>query len=54
MICSSDFCHWGNSFEYTNLFKNSKLPIYKQIELLDNNALVSIEKGNLGEFEDYL
>jgi AmmeMemoRadiSam system protein B len=53
LVCSSDFCHWGKSFDFTKTFKNSTDPIYRQIELLDGEALTLIEQGNLSGFHNY-
>ena len=53
LVCSSDFCHWGKSFDFTKTFKNSTDPIHRQIELLDGEALSLIEQGDLTGFCNY-
>lgn len=36
-VISSDFCHWGERFRYTN-YDESCGPIYKSIEVLDKQV----------------
>lgn len=36
-VISSDFCHWGVRFRYTN-YDESCGPIYKSIEILDKQV----------------
>ena len=59
-VVSSDFCHWffkiisrGSRFNYTDL-TSTEIPIYKQIELLDQRAIDYIEKIDLIGFKNYL
>ncbi|RKP18495.1 memo-like protein [Rozella allomycis CSF55] len=52
-IISSDFCHYGPRFSYTP-FSNSKMPIYSEIEQLDNDAINMILDMDLKSFEMYL
>lgn len=37
-VISSDFCHWGERFRYTN-YDESCGPIYKSIENLDKQVV---------------
>ncbi len=37
-VISSDFCHWGERFRYTN-YDESCGPIYKSIEVLDKQVI---------------
>ncbi|ORX75527.1 UPF0103-domain-containing protein [Anaeromyces robustus] len=60
-IISSDFCHWGERFDYTYLppiddssSKVKKLIIADRIEILDREAMKIIESGNSKDFEEYL
>merc|ERR1712048_116960 len=57
-VLSSDFCHWGKRFRYTNFYKEatggSVSKIYKGIEAMDRHAMEIIEKLDSNEFVDYL
>jgi len=59
-VISSDFCHWGERFDYTylppidNSQENKKLVIADRIEILDREAMKIIESGDSEAFEDYL
>jgi predicted class III extradiol MEMO1 family dioxygenase len=41
-IASSDFCHWGQRFNYS-YYDESKGPIWKSIQWLDKTAMEAIE-----------
>lgn len=43
-IASSDFCHWGDYFNYTPFSGDAPL-IFKQIEKLDHEAIALLESG---------
>lgn len=43
-VVSSDFCHWGQYFDYTP-FSDAAPLIYKQIEKLDHQAIALLESG---------
>lgn len=59
-VISSDFCHWGERFDYTYLppidssSKGKKLIIADRIEQLDREAMKIIETGDSEAFEEYL
>ncbi|KAH9546987.1 hypothetical protein CY35_11G010400 [Sphagnum magellanicum] len=50
---SSDFCHWGQRFNYT-YYDKKRGPIYKSIEALDQKGIDIIESGDPDAFRDYL
>jgi len=52
-VISSDFCHWGERFRYTN-YDESCGPIYKSIENLDKQGMDIIESLSPKEFTKYL
>ncbi|KYQ94261.1 hypothetical protein DLAC_04559 [Tieghemostelium lacteum] len=52
-VISSDFCHWGQRFDYTRYNKEDG-PIHKSIEVLDKQGMKIIESGNPLEFSKYL
>ena len=52
-VISSDFCHWGRRFNYTN-YDRSHGPIYKSIEVLDKDGMATIESGEPQKFTEYL
>lgn len=52
-IISSDFCHWGRRFRYTQLL-TTQIPIDESIEELDRMGMEVIEKLDGGEFANYL
>ena len=45
-IISSDFCHWGEDFDYQPLYKDIK-SIHKSIEKLDQQGMSLIEAHDL-------
>lgn len=42
-VVSSDFCHWGERFDFTHKFVDEPI-IYKSIEKLDKVGMNAIEK----------
>uniref|UniRef100_D3TP51 Putative dioxygenase n=1 Tax=Glossina morsitans morsitans TaxID=37546 RepID=D3TP51_GLOMM len=52
-VISSDFCHWGQRFNYTYYDKSSG-PIYKSIESLDKRGMEIIETLDPASFTSYL
>lgn len=54
-VISSDFCHWGQRFNYT-YYEKSSGPIYKCIEKLDKavslSPLLEVEEEEEEEEED--
>jgi len=50
---SSDFCHWGQRFEFT-YFKKEDGKIYQSIEKLDKEGMGLIEKHDVNGFAKYL
>jgi AmmeMemoRadiSam system protein B len=52
-IISSDFCHWGRSFDYT-YYNQSDGEIHQSIEKLDKLGITYIEKQDPSGFQDYL
>ena len=56
-VLSSDFCHWGKRFRYTNLYKDATdgkaSNIYKGIEAMDRHGMKLIEDLNSKEFLSY-
>ncbi len=52
-IISSDFCHWGDNFDYQPLEGNIK-EAYKFIESLDKMGIDLIEKQDVEAFSNYL
>ena len=55
-IISSDFCHWGEDFDYQPVYKNFKTPqeIWKSIKALDHEGIKEIENQDLAGFQNYL
>ncbi len=60
LIISSDFCHWGRSFQYNPSLdsfiphnETESCPMHKRIELMDSTGLKAIEAGR-HNFEQYL
>ena len=53
LVISSDFCHWGMSFDYTYLPSGFSVP-WKGIEKLDHDAMEAISTGNHKVFADYI
>lgn len=57
-VISSDFCHWGDNFDYKPImpeFKN-QVPqkIHKSIEAMDRIGMDLIESQDLAGFQQYL
>jgi MEMO1 family protein len=52
-IISSDFCHWGDNFDYQP-YDRSKGEVFEYIEHLDRTGMNLIEAHNLPEFFTYL
>lgn len=52
-VISSDFCHWGERFQYT-YYDESHGEIWKSIEDLDKQGMDLIEKLNPVNFKSYL
>jgi AmmeMemoRadiSam system protein B len=52
-IVSSDFCHWGRSFDYEP-YNNSEGEIWQYIEKLDKSGINLIEDQNVEKFNEYL
>ena len=52
-IISSDFCHWGNNFDYCPFDKNDG-QIFKYIEKLDKTGIDYIEMQDPDKFLAYL
>ena len=53
-VISSDFCHWGNRFSYTFIFKDLSLPICQSIEHLDRMGMDLIAHLDYKQFLAYL
>jgi AmmeMemoRadiSam system protein B len=55
-VISSDFCHWGYRFEYTYCPPDCPvdMPLHKQIEKLDLEAINCIENKDPETFRRYL
>jgi AmmeMemoRadiSam system protein B len=52
-VVSSDFCHWGENFEYMP-YDRSKGKIFQSIESLDREGMRLIEQHDLPGFKRYL
>lgn len=52
-VVSSDFCHWGASFDYRP-FANTGPLIHKHIEQMDRDACAILETGSSQQFDAYL
>ncbi|ESO94280.1 hypothetical protein LOTGIDRAFT_118701, partial [Lottia gigantea] len=52
-IISSDFCHWGRRFRYTD-YDQSQGEVWQSIEALDKKAMDIIEKMDPQGFTQYL
>lgn len=52
-VISSDFCHWGERFDYT-FYDQKHGEIWKSIEDLDKQGMDLIEKLNPENFKKYL
>ena len=54
-VISSDFCHWGERFEFQHKYKNfDEVEIYKSIGQLDKEGMQLIESHDLDGFREYL
>ena len=54
-VISSDFCHWGERFQFTHKFDDfTEGQIYKSIEKLDREGMAQIESQCLAKFQSYL
>lgn len=52
---SSDFCHWGENFDFQFKYPNfTEGEIYKSIEQLDKTGMQLIENQSLADFQKYL
>eukprot|EP00301_Raphidiophrys_heterophryoidea_P025609 c8634_g1_i2.p1 GENE.c8634_g1_i2~~c8634_g1_i2.p1 ORF type:complete len:290 (-),score=63.32 c8634_g1_i2:157-1026(-) len=51
-VISSDFCHWGNRFDYQP--RGGSGPIHEYIQTLDAQGMQAIESQNLSTFLSYL
>ena len=52
IVISSDFCHWGNNFDYT-YYDKSKGEIYKSIEFMDKMGIELMSKMKSKELDEY-
>ncbi|OMJ86007.1 hypothetical protein SteCoe_12575 [Stentor coeruleus] len=52
-VISSDFCHWGDNFDFKP-YDRSKGQIFEFIEFLDRSGMGFIEKNDLEGFAKYL
>ena len=52
-IVSSDFCHWGQRFDYV-LWNDKSIEIYEFIKLLDKEGMDHISMQDPGAFAIYL
>eukprot|EP01132_Coremiostelium_polycephalum_P003949 gene3949-4932_t len=52
-VISSDFCHWGERFDYTR-YDKSLGEIHESIEHLDKRGMKMIETGDPLQFSQYL
>lgn len=52
-VVSSDFCHWGDRFQFTHKYDDEPL-IHKSIEKLDRLGMTKIESQSVAAFESYL
>lgn len=52
-IVSSDFCHWGERFDFVHQYPDEK-PIYESIEKLDRCGMEKIESQSCSNFKQYL
>uniref|UniRef100_A0A7S1EV07 Uncharacterized protein n=1 Tax=Timspurckia oligopyrenoides TaxID=708627 RepID=A0A7S1EV07_9RHOD len=53
LVISSDFCHWGNRFQFTTKCINGE-EIYENIERLDRQGMQLIEAKDASGFSSYL
>jgi len=52
-VISSDFCHWGNNFDYT-YYNSNDGEIFQSIEKLDKRGIELIENQSPESFQGYL
>ena len=52
-VISSDFCHWGENFDYMYC-KDRSLPFWQNIEELDKQGAALIEKEDADAFAEYI
>jgi AmmeMemoRadiSam system protein B len=52
-VISSDFCHWGERFDYTP-YDKKKGAIWQSIEAMDKEGMALIETQDPKKFNDYL
>ena len=52
-IVSSDFCHWGERFDYVHQYPDETV-IHKSIERLDREGMAKIESQSSAAFQSYL
>lgn len=52
-IVSSDFCHWGDNFDFKHQYKDEPV-IHKSIARLDREGMDKIESQKREVFEKYL
>lgn len=52
-VVSTDFCHWGNRFDFTHRFKE-EATVGDSIEKLDRMGMELIEKNDLNGFLKYM
>ena len=51
-IISSDFCHWGDHFDYQPMEEG--VPIWQHVENLDKRGMGLIQKNDIEGFHDYI
>lgn len=54
LVVSSDFSHWGNSFDYTYLPEDSKGTIPDRIEALDREGMRNISTCDVKNFATFI
>lgn len=52
-MISSDFCHWGEAFDFL-YYKDRSKPIWQNIEELDKRGAALIEQQDADAFADYI
>ena len=52
-VISSDFCHWGNDFDF-NYYNKKFKTVNESTEDLDRQALDIIEEINSKKFDEYM
>lgn len=54
-VVSTDFCHWGSRFRYTNHYHSDRYPnIEDAVVAMDFEGMRSIESGDPASWEEYL